>query len=285
MTSNAILDGINRIASRVTGADAGTGREEPGGEPADRRLIFPEGELSRRIALAREEWPEEEHGKPPLARLVGELDIVAEPVRRAIREIPVDPCDRPRTVMILPGFATAPRRMRYMARHLERAGHTAKRWGLGFNWGPDEAKLERLEARLLDLHARAGEPVVLLGWSLGGLFARELAKRHPHAVAKVITMGSPFSGSPRANNMWRIYQFITGHRVDQPPINIDLRTKPPVETVAIWSPNDGAISPRSAAGYPGERDRAIALRCTHMGYTYAPEAIRTVLAELRRMPD
>jgi pimeloyl-ACP methyl ester carboxylesterase len=100
--------------------------------------------------------------------------------------------------------------------------------------------------------------VVLLGWSLGGLYARELAKRQPDKVAKVITMGSPFSGSPRANNVWRVYQLITGHRVDQPPIEVDLATKPPVETVALWSPNDGMIAPRCAAGLPGERDRAIA---------------------------
>jgi len=278
MTSNAILDRLGKLASRVTGeADKKSAQRE-------RRLTFPESELSRRIALAREDYPEEEHGKPPLVRLLGEFDFLAEPFRRMVRTIPVDPCERPQTVMILPGFATPPRRMRYMAQHLERAGHTAKRWGLGFNWGPNEAKFERLEARLLDLHERAGEPVVLLGWSLGGLFARELAKRHPHAVCKVITMGSPFSGSPRANNMWRVYQFITGHRVDQPPIDVDLCSKPPCETVAIWSPNDGAIAPRSAAGYPGERDRAIALRCTHIGYTYSPEAIRAVLAELRRSP-
>ncbi|MEQ8411158.1 MAG: alpha/beta hydrolase [Erythrobacter sp.] len=282
MTSNAILDGLSRIAARATGGEAKDDGARNGGEHREWRLTFPEGELSRRIALARGDYPEEEHGKPPLARLAGELDILAEPVRRSLRTIEVDPCNRPRTVMIMPGFATAPRRMRFMAQHLERAGHTAKRWGLGFNWGPNEAKLERLEQRLLELNRRAGEPVVLLGWSLGGLFARELAKRQPDAVAKVITMGSPFSGSPRANNMWRIYQFITGHRVDQPPIDVDLAVKPPVETVAIWSPNDGAIAPRSAAGYPGERDRAIALRCTHMGYTYSPEAIRAVLAELRR---
>jgi len=276
MTSKTILDRLARMASRPADGDPSDGAGAAAG------CAFPESELSRRITLARESRPEEEHGKPPLFRMLGELEALAEPVRRAVRTIPVEPCTHPRTVMILPGFATAPRRMRYMARHLERAGHTAKRWGLGFNWGPDEAQFERLEARLLDLHERAAEPVVLLGWSLGGLFARELAKRHPHAVAKVITMGSPFSGSPRANNMWRVYQFITGHRVDQPPIDVDLKTKPPVETVAIWSPNDGAISARSAAGYPGERDRTIALRCTHMGYTYSPEAIRAVLAELDR---
>jgi pimeloyl-ACP methyl ester carboxylesterase len=170
--------------------------------------------------------------------------------------------------------------MRYLAHQLEAAGHRTTRWGLGFNWGPDEERFEMLEARLAELHARHGQPVVLLGWSLGGLFARELAKRQPHAVAKVITMGSPFSGSPRANNAWRAYQFITGTSVDAPPIDADLAAKPPVETVALWSANDGVIAPRCAAGRGDERDRAIALRCTHMGFTYDPQVIHTLLGEL-----
>ena len=172
--------------------------------------------------------------------------------------------------------------MRYMARQIERAGHKTKRWGLGRNWGANEARMELLVERLDEVRERYDQPVVLLGWSLGGLFARELAKRRPESVSKVITMGTPFSGNPRDNNVWRLYQFIAGHSVDHPPIEADVSAKPPVETVALWSPNDGAIHPRSAAGYPGERDRAIALRCTHMGFSYSPQAISAVLEELER---
>ena len=150
--------------------------------------------------------------------------------------------------MILPGFATHPVRMRYLARQLESAGHITKRWGLGRNWGPDPGRFDLIEERLLQLHARHARKVVLIGWSLGGLYARELAKRQPGSVAKVITMGSPFSGSPRANNAWRAYQFITGHSVDAPPVAAELAVKPPVETVALWSANDGVIGPRCAAG-------------------------------------
>ena len=95
-------------------------------------------------------------------------------------------------------------------------------------------------------------------------------------------MGSPFSGDPRANNVWRIYQFIAGHSVDAPPIEAELSLKPPVETVALWSPRDGVVSPRSACGQAHERDRAIALRCTHIGFSYSPEAVHAVLRELDR---
>jgi len=241
-----------------------------------------ESELVRRIQLASEIEPEPEP-RPRLRRLVGELDCLLEPGRRLFRQTEVAKSEHPAIVLIIPGFATHPVRMRYMARQLERAGHTTKRWGMGMNWGASEDTLAQLEARLEDVCARYDRKIVLLGWSLGGLYARELAKRKPDCTDKVITMGAPFSGSPRANNVWRFYQLMTGHRVDKPPVEADIAVKPPVETVALWSPNDGAIHPRSAAGYPGERDRAIALRCTHMGFSYSIEAIDAVLRELERV--
>lgn len=248
---------------------------------AEARQAYEASEFARRVSLAREICPEEhEAGKPRLVRLLAEADIFLEPLRRPRRKLAIAPSANPQTAMILPGFITRPSRMRYLAEQLEAAGHVAKRWGQGRNWGPKPQTFDLIEARLLDLYAREGRKVVLIGWSLGGLYARELAKRQPHAVAKVITMGSPFSGSPRANNVWRAYQFITGHSVDAPPIEADLAVKPPVETVALWSAHDGAIAPRCAAGRAGERDRAIAMRCTHLGFTYDPQVIHTLLREL-----
>ena len=248
---------------------------------AEAAQAYAASELARRVALAREVIPaEHQAGKPRLVRMLREADILLEPLRRPRRKLAIAASASPQPILILPGFGTRPARMRYLARQLEAAGHVTKGWGLGRNWGPKPETFDHVEARLLDFHAREGRPVVLIGWSLGGLFARELAKRQPHAVAKVITMGSPFSGSPRANNVWRAYQFITGHSVDAPPVEADLAAKPPVETVALWSANDGAIAPRCAAGRPGERDRAIAVRCTHMGFTYDPQVVSTLLAEL-----
>lgn len=240
-----------------------------------------DSDLARRIALARERI-EDKPESPKLRFLLGEAVYLAEPFLRPLRSIDVQPAVNPRIVMILPGFATHPLRMRYLAHQLERAGHKTKRWGLGFNLGPTETNIDFLEARLEEIHARYDQEVVLLGWSLGGLFARELGHRRPEMVAKAITMGSPFSGNPRSNNAWRLYQFVTGHRVDNPPVETNVAAKPPVETVALWSPRDGIVAPRSACGRAWERDRAIALRCRHMGFSYAPEVIHTVLRELDR---
>ncbi len=249
--------------------------------PGSDKALFDRDELARRFALAREQVADhEEVERPPFWRLIAEASHIFEPLKRPFRKVAIGPIARPRTVMLLPGFATHPVRMRYTAQQLEKAGHTVKRWGLGFNLGPTEENVGQLEARLLEISERYGDEVVLVGWSLGGLFARELAHRHPDRVAKVITMGSPFSGNPRANNAWRIYQFVAGHRVDQAPVEREIASKPPVETVAFWSARDGIVSPRSSRGRPGERDRAVALRCNHLGFSSSKECIEAVLREL-----
>lgn len=252
--------------------------------PTTRQSRFGEwrGALGKRLALMGRPAPVRARG-PQIGLLLGELAAGAEPLRRKFRApLDIQPATHRRIVMIMPGFCTHPLRMRYLARQLERAGHKTKHWGLGWNWGPSEQNFAALAERLDAVHARYDQKIVLLGWSLGGIFAREVAKHRPDKVSLVISMGSPFSGAPNANNAWRLYELITGHAVDSPPIEAHTAIKPPVETVAMWSPRDGVISPRSAAGREGERDRVVALRCTHLGFSYAPDAIQAVLQELDR---
>ncbi len=237
--------------------------------------------LRRRAVLARQPRPEGVK-TPRLALLLRELAVLAGGGRGEIG--PIAPAARPMPVMILPGFGAHPARMRRMAAALEAAGHVVHPWGLGFNFGPTPENFAFLLARVSRIARVSGQPVALVGWSLGGLFAREIACRRPDAVARVITMGTPFSGDRRANNAWRAYQVITGHPVDAPPIEADFSAKPPVPTIALWSPRDGVVAPRSACGWPGERDRAVALRCSHLGFAGSSEAIAEVLRQLD-LPD
>ncbi|GAA0274919.1 alpha/beta hydrolase [Alteraurantiacibacter aestuarii] len=236
--------------------------------------------VSRRVELLRQQ-PPHNAAHPSRVLMLGESTAFVEPVLRHLRaplQVPV--ASQRKIVILLPGFATHPLRMRYMARQLEAAGHVVKRWGMGFNFGPTEENFEILSRRVCDVHDRYGQKVVLVGWSLGGIFAREIAKRHPQHVAKVVTMGAPFSHTPYSNNVWRIYQLITGHSVESPPVAANIAAKPPVETVAFWSPRDGVVAARSACGCAGERDRTRALRCTHMGFSNSAEAILAVAEEL-----
>lgn len=234
------------------------------------------GEMVRRTALARQPKPEGVSG-PSLRLLLAELPSL----RRSSKIPAVAQAERQQPVMLLPGFGAHPRRMRPMATALAAAGHEVHEWGLGFNFGPTPENFAFLMRRVGAIARASRAPVTLVGWSLGGLFAREIAHRQPDSVAKVITMGTPFSGDPRANNAWRAYQVITGHPVDAPPVECVFSGKPPVPTVALWSPRDGVIHPRSACGWPEERDRAVALRCSHLGFA----SHATVIAEVLRQLD
>ena len=179
-------------------------------------------------------------------------------------------------VMIVPGFMVADNRLRLLRMALNAGGFRAHRWKHGRNMGATADVIERIDARIDHLVAKSGGPIALVGWSLGGIYAREYAKRFPAKVSRVVTMGSPFSGNPRANNVWRIYELIARHPVDAPPIEMHPAAKPPVPTIALWSPRDGLISPESARGTPDERDREIELSCPHMGFICAPEAIEAI---------
>lgn len=237
--------------------------------------LIPEA-LRRRAQLARQRRPAGVSSPP--ARLLWRELAVLFGLRRTpeLRHV----ASRPGPVMLLPGFGAHPARMRPMAEALSQAGHRVFDWGLGFNFGPTPENFAFLLNRVTRIAREQGQPVALVGWSLGGLFAREIAKQRPDKVALVITLGSPFSGDRRANNAWRAYQVVTGHPVDDPPIKADFAAKPPVPTIALWSPRDGIIAPRSACGWPGERDLALALRCSHLGFASSREAIAAVLAVL-----
>ncbi len=182
-------------------------------------------------------------------------------------------------VLVIPGFLASDYSTVILRRALRAAGHRAYGWGLGLNMGARRDLLDRIESQLHRAHRRG--KVTLVGWSLGGLYARELAKRHPDKVAKVITLGSPFSGDIRANNAWRLYEMLNDHRVDSPPIEARLSEKPPVPTIAFWSRRDGIVAPACARGQPDECDRSVELNCTHMGFMSEACAIEAVLKTLQ----
>lgn len=229
---------------------------------------------------------------PPLSLLLGELRVARDWARARARPkaLVYDLVGNGAPVLTMPGFMAADVSMAQMRHSLNAAGFKAKRWKQGFNSGATADLFDRLDARVRHVADDEGRAVHLVGWSLGGVFAREYAKRHPECVASVITMGSPFSGNPRANNAWRLYELVAGHRVDAPPVALSPEPKPPVPTYALWSAKDGVVAPASAAGLDGERDRAIELGCVHMGFAFSEEATRAVIdcvldAEGRALAD
>ena len=190
---------------------------------------------------------------------------------------PRGPEDGP-PALVLPGFVANDRTTLELRRGLAEAGWRVHPWALGWNMGARHDTVDQVAGRIRAI-APDGEPVLLVGWSLGGVFAREVARAHPERVRAVVTLGSPFSGDPRANNVWRLYEMVAGHKVDDPPIARN-SAKPPVPTLAIWSRADGIIAPAAARGESHESDRAVELKCNHMAFGVSRRTARAVMREI-----
>lgn len=224
--------------------------------------------------------PPAETAPPPFGLLLREIGRIVDWRRTAAPRWQPDPVGGGRPVLVLPGFLASDLSTRPLRLALRQAGFAAYGWGQGRNFGLRADTLPRIDALVGRLSERHGEPVALVGWSLGGLIAREYAKQAPERVAQVVTLGSPFSGDIRANNAWRLYELIARHKVDAPPLPCALDEKPPVATTAIWSRRDGVVAAASARGKAGERDRAVEVGCGHIEMVYTPEAQRAVIAAL-----
>jgi predicted alpha/beta hydrolase family esterase len=189
---------------------------------------------------------------------------------------PRGPVDGP-PALVIPGFIATDRTTLALRRGLAQAGWRVHGWRMGWNWGARADTVDRLKARLDAISA--DQPILLVGWSLGGLFAREVGRSCPERVRAVVTLGSPFSGDPKQNNVWRLYERVAGHKVDEPPLP-RITDKPPVPHLAIWSRQDGIVAPRSARGLEHERDKAVELDCTHMGFGVSMRTVRRVVREI-----
>jgi hypothetical protein len=191
---------------------------------------------------------------------------------------PRGPEDGP-PVLVIPGFLATDRTTMELRRALARAGWRAHPWLLGMNGGAKKDTMDALTGRLEAIYD--GRPILLVGWSLGGMFARQIACRHPEMIRAVVTLGSPFSGNLKTNtNIREFYERIAGHDVDKPPFE-RIMTKPPVPTLAIWSSKDGIVAPAAARGLPDEVDKSVEIQTLHMGFAVYRPALSWIVREIR----
>ncbi|MBX7493204.1 alpha/beta hydrolase [Qipengyuania sp. 1NDW9] len=218
---------------------------------------------------------------PPLIRWIAEPlalpKIAVAPFRKPE---PTEPIGNGRPVLVLPGMASGDGSTALLRNSLSEAGFHTYPASLGRNLTISRAKFASLEAMLDRMVQAEGKKAVLLGWSLGGFYARVLAQRHPSKVKLVATLGTPFSGDRRANNAWRIYEMIADHNVHSPPLPDDPAVKPRAYTIAFWSPVDGIVSPASARGTETERDEAVELPFRHFELGCSRRSIRKVVETL-----
>ena len=187
-------------------------------------------------------------------------------------------------VIVFPGLGASELSTRPLRDYLSRLGYAAHDWGLGRN-RPTSGVMQACRQRVLDVAARHGGKVSLVGWSLGGVYARELGKHLQEQTRCVITLGSPFSGDTRATNATRAYEWLGGQPARHDPQRAArLRQAPNVPTTSIYSKSDGIVAWQCSLNDAAPHTENIEIHASHLGLGVNPLALYAVADRLRQDP-
>jgi hypothetical protein len=225
---------------------------------------------------------------PPLSLLAMEplravLDFAA--AKFGVR---AEPVGDGHPVVVFPGLGGAPFTTSHLRRFLADCGFTAHCWGRGVNTGPEglfDEWLHGLEEDVHRWHAETGRKVSLIGWSLGGIYARELAKRCPDSVRQVITLGTPFGSMRGSTHAETVYKLLNGDTSQlTPELETRLRECPPVPTTSIYSKTDGVVCWRGCIERKSLLSENVEVAASHLGMVTHPEVLR-IMANRLAQPE
>jgi pimeloyl-ACP methyl ester carboxylesterase len=199
-----------------------------------------------------------------------------------LRKLPMGDGHR---VLVLPGLAANDLTTLPMRTFLKDRGYQPSPWDQGVNLGPRAGVLDALRARVRELFEIDRQKISLVGWSLGGVYARELAKEMPEMVRCVITLGSPFAGPPQATNAWWLFERVSGHPEPDAQMQAALREAPPVPTTSIYSRTDGIVAWQCSLNPPGPLAENIEVPASHIGLGLNPLAMMAIADRLVQDPE
>lgn len=183
-------------------------------------------------------------------------------------------------VLVFPGLVTGDFSTLVLRNYIAQRGYVSCAWEQGWNLGPRPGVVECCVERVQRLRKEHGQPVSLIGWSLGGIYAREIAKMIAGDVRQVITLGTPFARSPKATNAWRLYELASGQKIDDDLRVAQLRQTPPVPTTSIYSRTDGVVAWRCSVEQESERSENIEIHSSHIGLGMHPSALYAIADRL-----
>ncbi len=185
-------------------------------------------------------------------------------------------------VLVLPGFLASDTSTGPLRRFLKDCGYSSHGWKLGRNLGPRRGLEDRMLVRLEELRQRYDRKVSVIGWSLGGVYARLLANRGPDHARSVITLGSPFNAHSKANRSWKLFEWVSGTQIDgvDPETFEHIRQTPPVPTTSIFSVTDGVVAWRSSLDEEGPLAENIQVPGSHLGLGANPLVLHVILDRL-----
>ena len=188
-------------------------------------------------------------------------------------------------VLVFPGLGASDLSTSPLRKFLLERGYTTYPWKQGFNFGPKQGVLNRARDQVDHIAQRHGEPVSLVGWSLGGIYAREIAKEQPQNARCVITLGTPFAGHTRANNAWRFYEWVSGRSTHDHELAAQLRVAPGCPTTSIYSKTDGIVAWQCSLNEAAPHTENIEVHASHIGMGLNPLALFALADRLRQDPQ
>ena len=187
-------------------------------------------------------------------------------------------------VLIVPGFLRGEGYMQPLYRFLTARGYAVQGWRLGVNLGPTDRILEGLERRLDEIVARHGRKASLVGHSLGGALARQLAKQRLEQVRQLIVLASPIR-VPTASQLEPLYRLLAPwHSPNLPSLYLGINEPPDVPVTALHTCSDGIVAWQSCLEVPGPRRENIEVRGNHSTLPSNPEVL-LILAERLAQPE
>lgn len=224
----------------------------------------------------------------------GQLLYATEPVRAladagafaaSLPLLRLAPRGEPHPVLVLPGLLASDASTATLRGWLRRLGYPVVGWALGRNLGPTPEVVTGLPRLLERLATEHGTRVSIVGWSLGGIYARKLARRCPDQVRQVTTLGSPFAVAqrrPGASPGSRAYQrYAHLHAADRlHPASEASRAPLPVPSTSVYSRADGIVDWRACLQRTGPTSENVAVRGSHLGLGHNPAALWVVADRL-----
>ncbi len=233
-----------------------------------------------------EAW--ESIGPPPIGLFIAEqaralTELAAVRARRRVRR--KAPRGDGHAVLVLPGFLAGDYSTLPLRRFLRGLCYDARGWRQGANLGPNADVIRELQARVLELHTRHERKLSLVGWSLGGIYARELARALPDRIRCVITLGSPFRDIS-ATHATRLIAIRRGEK----PVHENTRIRSmlaqpiPVPSTSIYSRTDGIVHWQSCLQDETETAENVEVQCSHTGMGFHAAALE-IIADRLALPD
>jgi hypothetical protein len=216
------------------------------------------------------------------------LEYVA--ARAAARRIARWPRGDGHPVLVIPGFLAGPFSTQLLRDVLRDLNYRVYDWGLGYNMGYRAGMNETLPARLHHIRERTdGRKVSIIGWSAGGIYARELARAFPDDVRSVITLGSPFRGNHTASTAWRVWRLVNRGSAATEVVSREALTRRAeplsVPTTCIYSKSDGIVAWECCTSLPAPETENVEVRSSHLGYGHNLQTLAVIADRLAQPED